>query len=369
MGLISGGSMLSGPGREIAQSSAEINRFGFSIVLTGGWAPWGIPNKNGAVLAAKLSKHGIVLDVQDDRCEASAALTNLQKFTSNLGSKVNIFSCMDVLDAVAPLAKRMDGIILSAGGYTRAIHQRNSNVSNFYALEDNEVQYLIPYWRDIEKFKSVAIVRGDWAYGEAFGVAMENAVVSAGMRVTSHDAVSGDLTALRSVFVRMIANAPDVVFINQAPAILGVAIKQLRSLGYHGAIYSGFYAELKEVLENAGSSMEGVRYSYYSDDNGDPVQYAEFRKQFQEQFGEEPNHDAAIGFDLVKRLDIALDHCRADQAECIQREMRSLASYRGVSGSLTINEDGTANREFGIKEFKDGATHWLEQFVKPSTPQ
>jgi ABC-type branched-subunit amino acid transport system substrate-binding protein len=156
---------------------------GVSMVLSGPWASWGLPIRNGLELGAAQSKNLTTLQFQDDGCEAKRSLTNFNKFLSVDNSKLIVLGCMESIEATLPLAESKGAAVLVMGGMSREYLHKFPHLISLYSLVDAEAYYLVPYIKERINAQRLAIIHHSQTYGEYLGSGVEDLAVKAGLVV------------------------------------------------------------------------------------------------------------------------------------------------------------------------------------------
>jgi len=351
-------------GAEIRAEEAPF-RVGLSMPLSGPWANWGEPVKNGMLLATQRSQNNLRIDFQDDGCEPKRALTNFIKFLKVDNHKINFLGCIESVDAVAPLVGKEGGVLLTLGGMAEDIVRRYPHVQGLYALVDTEARYLIPYLRDELKVSNIAIVGHEALFGEIFSGSLEKLSKRYGMRVTRRERLPLELTDFRSVIARLLKDNPQAVAVHIGEGPQGSFIKQLRASGYKGVVVAGFTFESEEVRKAGGEALEGVLYTYPLNEAADQSAYLEFARSYKERFGSEPNNNAAMAYDIALLLDRALNKCGRTDPPCVLDFFATLGTFNGVGGSVTIDHNRSPTRPYGIKTLKAGGYQWVTGKITP----
>ncbi|RIL12538.1 MAG: hypothetical protein DCC75_00250 [Proteobacteria bacterium] len=338
---------------------------GLSMPLSGPWANWGEPVKNGMLLATENTQNKLRIDFQDDGCEPKRALTNFIKFLKVDKNKINFLGCIESVDAVAPLVGKEGGVLLTLGGMTEDVLMRYPHVQGLYALVDTEARYVIPYLKEELGISSIAIVGHEALFGEIFSGSLEKLAKRYGMFVTRRERLPLELTDFRSVIARVVKDNPQAVAVHIGEGPQGSFIKQLRANGYKGLVIAGFTFESEEVRKAGGDSLDGVLYTYPLNEAADQTAYLEFARRYEERFGSEPNNNAAMAYDIALLLDRALNKCGRSDPPCVLDYFATLGTFNGVGGSVTIDQNRSPTRPYGIKTFKADNYQWVTRKVAP----
>ena len=346
-----------------ARAETSPPSLGLSIVLTGSWASWGIPVKNGLEMGLSESGAQFLLDAQDDRCEAKHALTNFTRFLGSQKQKITALGCLECVDAVAPLLNRYGAIMFSLGGMSTEVLEKYPRVVGLYSGADTEVRYLLPY---IERHhQSLVAVTHNGLYGEIFGDSLEALAPKTMVKLLARERVPLDEVDFHSLISRLVSRKAEAVLVHISATSSGHFIKQLRNAGYKGAIYSTFTIETEDSRVSGGSALNGVVYTYPSFDAAGDLKFQEFATRYKSRFGVEANNSAAVAFDAGMLIGKAAQKCGANNADCILGEFSRPGRYDGVGGALIIDKGRLPLRPYGLKQLKDGSSQWIVRELSP----
>lgn len=336
-------------------------KLGLSIALSGPWASWGEPIKNGLLLGAEKAGSRLTIDVQDDKCRAELALTNFQKFLSADGYKLLLLGCVECVDAIAPLLERYDAVVFTLGGMTEEAARRYPRVQGLYSTVDSEVRYIVPFLA--KEVKSFAVLTHTGLFGEVFGDSLERRGRKRGLIITGRERVTADETDFRAIIARILLKRPGAVAVHTGDTSEGLFIKQLRQAGYKGRITAGHSFESELVRGSGGAALEGVIYTYPVNEVSDPAKYEAFAAEYTKRFDAAPNSNAAIAYDAMLLLGEAIAKCGAGDRTCVLSFFAGLGRYRGLGGDLLIDHGRLPVRPYGLKQYVNGEYRWLTKQI------
>ena len=181
----------------------------------------------------------------------------------------------------------------------------------------------------------------------------ENSILA----TTSYNAGDQDFTAqLTSVK----ALNPDVIF---APGNYGesaLLIKQARDLGIDAAFLGGDTWESPEFLSIGGDAVEGAAFSSHFTSEA-PVNDVsdKFLTEYQEEFGQNANAFAALGYDAYMVIIDAIERAGSADSNAIRDALAETEGFVGATGTITLDENGDAVKSAVINQVKDGEFIYL----------
>ena len=159
---------------------------------------------------------------------------------------------------------------------------------------------------------------------------------------------------------------PDVIFVPSSIQTAGLFIKQAREMGITSKIMAGDTWENQTIIDNAGAeNCEGVTFSTFFDENDAAAAefvagYKAFLNGSADNLKLNGGNDtvaavSALGYDAYMTLYTALGNLSELTEEALQAALAAV-SYEGVTGSITFNEEGDANKDMAyIKTMTAGA--------------
>lgn len=169
----------------------------------------------------------------------------------------------------------------------------------------------------------------------------------------------------------------ECVFIPSSIATATLILPQAKANGLTAQIIASDTWENESIVAAAGDAAEGVAFSTFFDENDETNPVA---KEFVTGFKAFLNEDAqritlnggtdgvaavsALGYDAYMCMYnalAALDGMEGDLTSADVRDALVNVNYDGVTGNITFNENGDANKSIAyIKEVKDGKFHFVK---------
>lgn len=149
---------------------------------------------------------------------------------------------------------------------------------------------------------------------------------------------------LRAIAAQAIAHKPDGIFMTLMPPQSSLFAKQVRALGYRGALFSTNQVESFDELRAAGSAFDGL---WYSREGG--ANMRRFFAEIQQRFPDGNTSLSYLGFDAAHIITLALN-----SPEPIT-EIESLRGYQGALGTVSALPNHSFRSERVLMEVRDGA--------------
>jgi len=157
------------------------------------------------------------------------------------------------------------------------------------------------------------------------------------------------------------AKKSDVVFIPAGAYGDGALIvKQGKEMGITGIFLGADTSEVPEFLEIGGKALEGYYYSTHFDAAAITTPAAvKFVKDFEEKYGKAPSSYAAMGFDAISLAIDAIKRAGSTDPKAIRDALAVTKDYEGVTGMITLDENGDAIKDAIIKTIENGKFKYI----------
>ena len=242
-------------------------RIGIMDALTGEAESYGNPILNAKLLAVEEINAaggigGKILAVipEDSKCAAQDAITAYNKLTDVDEVKIILgTTCSGAMLGAAPLAEA-DGVILMSASATSPDIATAGDFIFRTAINDAQlgVDTGNAMWAD--GIRSIATVTQTTDYAEGARRTTVAQFEKLGGAVLAEERYSSDVTDFRSLLTKLIAESPEAIHLAaQSEFSGGTIVRQLRELGYNGAIYTEVVPTGPEALGIAGEAATGMK--------------------------------------------------------------------------------------------------------------
>lgn len=214
--------------------------------------------------------------------------------------------------------------------------------------------------------KSAAVITqlGD-DYSSGLGSFFKDAFAKLGGEIVSEEQFQTNQTDFKAILTNIKAANPDIIFAPSSITTAPLIIKQARELGITATIAAGDTWENSTIIENAGKDAKGVVISTFFDE-AEPAndEAAAFIKGFKEYLVKNKQEDiipavSALGYDSYLAAIKAIETANSTDTTAIRDALKGI-QIDGVTGSITFNETGDANKDIAfIKTIKDGKFQFL----------
>lgn len=157
------------------------------------------------------------------------------------------------------------------------------------------------------------------------------------------------------------AAAPDVLFIPGYYTEVALIAKQARELGITAPLIGGDGWEAPELLQIAGTALDGCYYStHYSAESPDP-KVQEFVKKYRARFDDRvPDGMAALGYDAAYLLVDAIRRAGSTEPAAIRAALAETKNFDGITGRIDMDQNRNASKPAAILTIKSGQFTYVE---------
>ena len=175
-----------------------------------------------------------------------------------------------------------------------------------------------------------------------------------GGQIVAEETYQTNETDFNAILTKVNASGAEVLFVPSSIQTATLLLPQAKALGITAAIMAGDTWENETIISDAA---EGVTFSTFFDENNDANEIAkEFVAGFKAWLNADPENlklnggsdgvaaVSALGFDAYMVVYEALERL-AETNSVAMREALIATDYMGVTGSVTFNEVGDANKD------------------------
>ncbi|MDR7857226.1 ABC transporter substrate-binding protein [Tissierella sp.] len=212
-------------------------------------------------------------------------------------------------------------------------------------------------------FKNAAILGDSTSdYAKGLSTAFKETFTSQGGTVLAEEAYQAKDTDFRAVLTSLKSKNPDVLFIPGYYEEVGLIVRQARELGLNVPILGGDGYESPKFTEIAGEGvLNNVYYSSHYSSMDDSAEVVKFNESFKTKYSKEADAFNALGYDLGYFAKDAIERAGEADTEKIKDAIASTKDFKGVTGSVTIDENHNPVKSVTIIEMKDGVPTFLKK--------
>ena len=348
-----------------AQTTTSLDneiRVGAVFSMTGPIATYGQDSVKGVKLALKKTASQqkamgkkIRLIIEDNKGEPAETANAVRKLIDV--DKVHIilgaFASTNTL-AGAPIAQAAKVPMVTPGSTNETVTQKGEFISRTCFTDNFQGVVMAKFARESLKKKKAATVI-DMASDYSRGLAK---VFDAKFKELGGSVVSGNYSYtqgdkdFRSLLRRIKRAQPDVVFVPGYYTEVGVMLQQARQMGMTMPFLGGDGWDSPKLQELAGDDGITGNYisSHFSAEDTTPL-VKNFVEEYKNNFsGETPSAMAALGYDGMMVLIDALRRTEDFSTTSINNAIVATKNLKGVTGTITIDENRNAVKPAVILE-------------------
>lgn len=182
-----------------------------------------------------------------------------------------------------------------------------------------------------------------------------------GGTIVSEQKYTGGDKDFKAQLTAIKAANPDAIFVPGYYTEAGLIVSQARQLGITVPLFGGDGWEAPELLQIAGTALEGTYYStHFSAENQDPNIQKFVQSYKAKNNGETPDAMAALGYDSAMVLADAIKRAGTTESAKLREAIAATKDYAGLTGKTTLDAQRNATKSAVIITVKDGKFKYLE---------
>jgi len=353
---------------DASAQSANVQKIGFLIPLTGGSGKLGQVLMEGSTVAIdEINATGgaggkrLVLVPEDSQGLAKQGMDGIRKLIDIDEATFIITGWTAVVMAIAPLAEQSNVYLISASTASPAVRGVSPHFQSTWMFDDETVKLILPYAKSKLKVQKLAVMTVMTDLGTSLRDAVKRDWERLGGTLVGDEAHQQGETNFRPAMIKMLTTNPDAIYLTTSNGKQSAQmVRQARELGYKGIFLSFGAIEDPEML-TIGSKAEGAYYSApaYDPDSPHPTS-RHFVELFKKKYDRVPNVHQANHYDLIHMYKNAADALVKQNKPITGANLRAyfvanMPEYRGASGGYRFNyKDGSVLRSSIVKTIKDG---------------
>ncbi len=327
----------------------ETITIGWIGALSGSATDWGVPALKAANLALEdVNRDGIngkklKFLVEDGVGNSKNAANAAHKLINNDGVKIILSHSSAESVAIAPIAEENEVIVFASATSTPDLTDAGDYIFRVTPV-NREGELLAEYLENTDKV-AMLVEQGKYTQG------IKNGFLNTYFGEVILEEFSSGTHDFRTSLTKIKAAEPDAILVLPVGLNAGInIIKQAHELGIDEPIVGNAAYDSPELIKKLGKSAEGIVFSTLFIDKNRPEV-----KDFARRYGEEipvfaHTLDAASKVYLIAE---ALEFC-GEENECIKDYLYSIDEKETLSGVLTIDVNGDAEKEFVLKQVVNG---------------
>ena len=223
-------------------------------------------------------------------------------------------------------------------------------------LISQEVQTVLEICQNSgSKRVGVLVLKNDWGQGalQALETAYAEAKDKLGFEIVLQEEVMDGTEDFSANITKFMQADCDTVFVLTMYATFAPFANQYRALNPDIKMFSVGSAYSVELINLGGSSVEGVRMcAGFNPENPDPAAQ-KFVQAFNAKTGHNPDNMAVQTYENVNMIAQAIERAGSADRAAIKDALYQ-TDYKAITGHITFNEIGDAQKNLLVFEVKDG---------------
>jgi len=217
---------------------------------------------------------------------------------------------------------------------------------------------------------AVVVTDAKQDYSVGLSKAFKKAYEAAGGKIVKTILInSGDKDFNAQVAALKQANPAIVAFTGYYPEA-ALMVKQARDMGVQTPFIGADGVGFPELVKIGGKAAEGFMYTdHFNEAAASSPEAKAYVEAFHKKYNKPADSMGALAADAYGMVLQAMEKCikdgkASDDKECINANLRNTKGYKGITGVITINENGDAVKSAVVNAVKDGKFSY-KTTVKP----
>jgi branched-chain amino acid transport system substrate-binding protein len=213
-------------------------------------------------------------------------------------------------------------------------------------------------------FRRVAVLYVQNDMGASYQSAFRSRFTALGGSVPISEGYNQNEQDFRGLLTKTKGVQPDAVYLVSLTEI-GLLLKQKAELDIRTPVIAGIGVEDPKVRDVAGNLVNGIVYTSpaFNPQSSSPL-VASYEAAFVKKFGHESDIFAATSYDATNLIIQAMLGGARSSAQ-IKDYLYSVKDYAGVTGKISIDRNGDAQKEVGVKKFINGKPRLVDENLNP----
>lgn len=148
------------------------------------------------------------------------------------------------------------------------------------------------------------------------------------------------------------ANNADALLLITSDVDAAMIVQRTRLLGWQVPLFASAWAQTAALIYNGGQAVEGMEIEQAYALNSQSPDFLDFKKRYQDRFGQLPSFGAAFGYEAAMVLGAALQKTDG-KAPGLRQAMVETKNFKGLIDTFSFNEAGDVIRPFYLSVIQD----------------
>ena len=337
------------------QTKNDKIKIGAILPLTGDAAAWGIPPKNGALLAVEqinaaggINGRQLELIVEDDGCDPKMAVNAVNKLLS-ADKPIAVVGavCSAATLAIAPIMEKNKIVLISPASTHPSITDAGDYIFRVIPSDDLRAKVFAEYIASLGHKTAVVLAINNEA-GKGAELSFTKYFEQNGGKVIGVENYMSDATTVKTQLAKIKKMKPDLILALSQVTDAVMVLKEAKELNVKIPLF--FQSEALDdpsVIQNAGNAANGATYITYAKNENEVAKA--FEKAYIARFKEKPNLFSPEAYDAVMLIATKLKDSKDLSSVKLHTDLYTVSNYKGASGLLTFDKNGDVIKPLNIK--------------------
>jgi len=336
------------------QSKNDSIKIGAILPLTGDAAAWGIPPKNGALLAVEqintaggINGKKLELIIEDDGCDPKMAVNSINKLLS-ADKPIAVVGavCSASTLAIAPIVEKNKIVLISPASTHPSITDAGDYIFRVIPSDDLRAKVFAAYIASLGHKTAIVLAINNEA-GKGAELSFTKYFEQLGGKVLGVENYMPDANNVKTQLTKIKELNPDIILALSQVKDAVMVLKEVTELNVKIPIF--FQSEALDdpsVLKNAGNAANGATYISYAKNDNEVAKT--FELSYKNRFNVEPNLFAPEAYDAVMLIAAILKASKEQSSEKLHSSLYKISEYNGASGILSFDKNGDVIKHLTI---------------------
>lgn len=330
-------------------------KLGLIASLSGDNQPWGEDSKNGAMLAVEefnaaggLDGKKVELIAEDTASKPEGGKSATEKLVGEDKVLAVIGEVSSGITIPSAQVCQENGVPIVAVGATRVdVTEKGAAIFRACFTDNFQGAALAKYAYDDLKLRNVALMTDrKQAYSVGLSDMFKEAFTSYGGKIATEEFYEGGGNMdFKAQLTNIKSKNPDGLFCSGYFTEVGPIARQREQVGLNVPMLGGDGWDSTQLIASGGTGIIGGYFLNHYHNSEQRPEVQEFVKKFQDKYGHPPaTAMGALGYDATNVVLTALKASKAMDSKTLIGAIQSVTDMKGVSGTITIGEDGNAQK-------------------------
>ena len=246
--------------------------------------------------------------------------------------------------------------ITPIGSNNKITHSGNPWIFRLQASDEMQASAVTNYAINQLKKKKIAIMYQSDDYGTGGKDVIVNLLKKKGIEPAAVESFVPDAKDMTAQLLKVKNSGAEVLIMWTMYEQGALIAKQAKQLGLNTQLMGGGGLTNSQLISLAGDSVYGLLNSqtFFPDETKATPVAAKFMKNYKSKFNQIPDSNAAMSYDSMVILGNAMKKAGKDlKSDDIRKNIAATKNFNAVTGNITIDKNGDANRDILIVKIND----------------